>query len=246
MSSLHPWGRKAPRDLYALHECARQGCAICLGFLLRQNENLIHFVVQRQYQGSAGYRDLVQEGRIGLWRAIQHFDPTRGTPFGSYALVAIQYHIWRAVVLSERQCPSPEVLEQVAADLAESVQEDENPCVDPAVVFELREQHRVLLAAVQATCDRHSARWEHALVAYGLDGYPASSLAEVGRRDGVTRERMRQYREHALAHLRVRLVTGPYLVWCNRDTRATYQRFQALTRKALRQLGHRPRARRRA
>jgi RNA polymerase sigma factor (sigma-70 family) len=246
MSSLHPRGRKAPTDPLALQACARQGCATCMDALLRRHENLVHFLVQRQYRGSAGYRDLVQAGRIGLWRALQHFDPARGIPFATYARIAIQRHVWRAVALAQRQCPSPEVLAQVAADQAALVQADEDPCADPAVVFDQREQRRALLAAMQATCDQHSVRWEHALVAYGLDGYPARSLAEVGRRDGVTREQMRQYREQALAHLRVRLVTGPYLVLCDRDTRATYQRLQALTRKALRQLGHRPRARRRA
>jgi len=43
------------------------------------------------------YEDLLQEGRIGLWQAVLHFDPHRGVAFSTYAWAAIVRRIWRAV-----------------------------------------------------------------------------------------------------------------------------------------------------
>jgi len=38
-----------------------------------------------QARASVAYEDLLQEGRIGLWQAVLHFDPKRGTAFFAYA-----------------------------------------------------------------------------------------------------------------------------------------------------------------
>jgi RNA polymerase sigma factor (sigma-70 family) len=49
------------------------------------------------------YDDLVQEGRIALWRAVLGFDPQRGVAFSSYAGKAIERRIWQAVARARRQ-----------------------------------------------------------------------------------------------------------------------------------------------
>jgi len=50
---------------------------------------LVHAVVRRQWRGGWSYADIVQEGQIGLWQAIQKYDPGRGVRFSTYAWVAI-------------------------------------------------------------------------------------------------------------------------------------------------------------
>lgn len=236
MSSLHPPGAQGPIEPQAMHTCARQGCPVCMEQLLRQHEPLVHLVVQSQVRGEVPYGDLVQEGRFALWRAIRGFDPTRGTSFSAYAGTAIRHRIWLITFRARRQCPPRAVLERLAADVAAYADaEDPYSGADPAELLERREPARLLLAAVRRTCDRSCALWERALLAYGLDGAPVQSLAAVGRRWGVTREYLRQCREAILVRLRVQLVIGPFLAACGRDTRATYQRFQALNRAARRQ-----------
>jgi DNA-directed RNA polymerase specialized sigma subunit len=77
---------------------------------MAQHEGLVHLVARRQWSGPLGYEETVQEGRIGLWRAILGFDPGRGVSFSTYAGVAIARKIWQAVKLRQvRQ----EKLEQV-------------------------------------------------------------------------------------------------------------------------------------
>jgi hypothetical protein len=51
---------------------------------------------------------VLQVGHIGLWHALQRFDPERGAAFSSYAIPAITRSIWRAVVLAQRK-PSEEL-----------------------------------------------------------------------------------------------------------------------------------------
>jgi DNA-directed RNA polymerase sigma subunit (sigma70/sigma32) len=65
--------------------CAQAGCPDCLEILLRENDGLIHSVVQRQRIAGIEYEELIQEGRIALWQSILHFDPGRGYAFSTYA-----------------------------------------------------------------------------------------------------------------------------------------------------------------
>ena len=89
MSTVHPINPREP-DAYV---CAQGGCQVCLDGLIRQHEGLVHVVLRRQARGGVAYEDLLQEGRIGLWQAVLHFDPHRGVAFSTYAGVAIERRI---------------------------------------------------------------------------------------------------------------------------------------------------------
>lgn len=54
------------------------------------------------YLPGADAEDLVQEGMIGLFRAIQDFDPAKGA-FGSFAKLCVQRQVISAVKASTRQ-----------------------------------------------------------------------------------------------------------------------------------------------
>jgi RNA polymerase primary sigma factor len=71
--------------------CAQAGCPDCLEALLRENKGLIQSVIQKQVIRGIDYANLVQEGRIGVWLAILHYDPALGYAFSTYAWAAIRY-----------------------------------------------------------------------------------------------------------------------------------------------------------
>jgi RNA polymerase sigma factor (sigma-70 family) len=78
---------------------AQAGDAVSLARLMDQHDGLVHHILRRQWCDSLTYSEVLQEGRIGLWRAILGFDPERGVAFSTYASVAIARRVWRAVAL---------------------------------------------------------------------------------------------------------------------------------------------------
>jgi RNA polymerase sigma factor (sigma-70 family) len=53
------------------------------------NIKLVHYVLRRRFPLQAKDPDLVQLGLIGLWKAVQRFDPARETTFSTYAVPTI-------------------------------------------------------------------------------------------------------------------------------------------------------------
>ena len=64
--------------------------------------------VARRYQGAGlGLLDLVQEGNLGLMRAVDRFDHTKGFKFSTYATWWIRQSIGRALADSSRTIRVP-------------------------------------------------------------------------------------------------------------------------------------------
>ena len=59
---------------------------------LRENEKLVYYTLKRYYPTFRDDEDIIQCGRIGLWRAIKTFDPSRGL-FSTHAVLMIRCEI---------------------------------------------------------------------------------------------------------------------------------------------------------
>jgi RNA polymerase sigma factor (sigma-70 family) len=216
MSIVHPLDPAGP----VIFGCAQSGCQECQEALLRRHEGLVHVVLRRQARGGEAYEDLLQEGRIALWRAVLRFDPQRGVAFSTYAGVAIKRRIWDAVARANR----PQGWQAVP----------EPP--DPLMLAEEQLWRYQVRAVLTETLGRLPGHWRQVLVAaYGLDGQPPCTLAALGRQFGVTREAVRQWRNHALLLLRLPPFSGRLRTVCEQNSRASYARSQALNRAWLRQ-----------
>ena len=188
--------------------CAQAGCQACLDALLREHTGLIHTILRRVAHAGVPYEELVQAGRLALWRAVRGFDPARGVRFSTYGGRAIERALWHAV----RQARQPE---RVLPAL-----EPPEPEPGPAV-------RAALLAAVQ----RLPPRLQGVLLAvYGLDEQPPWSRAAVGRCWGLSRERIRQLHDEALVLLRHPGYSPSLSQVCAQDTRASYQQTLRATR----------------
>lgn len=53
--------------------------------LIQSNLWVVPIVVRRFYKHGNGFEDLVAEGNLGLYRALERFDPARGLRFSTYA-----------------------------------------------------------------------------------------------------------------------------------------------------------------
>ncbi|MCK4451577.1 MAG: hypothetical protein KAX26_13410, partial [Anaerolineae bacterium] len=68
-----------------LFQQARAGCSASLNTLMDRHDGLVQAVVRQQVLGDLPFAEALQAGRIGLWRAILGFDPSRGLAFSTYA-----------------------------------------------------------------------------------------------------------------------------------------------------------------
>lgn len=153
---------------------------------LRANEDLVHWVVQRQTRGCLSYNDAVQEGRIALWLALERYDPERGRLSG-YAVPAVKRAVWSAAGKARRQAAHAVLASEPAG---ETWSGDE--AVDRAL-------ERVL---VQRMVDRLPGRLRYVIILrYGLDGTGESTFRQIGLRLGVTRQRAHQLHKKALLDL---------------------------------------------
>jgi len=214
MSSVH---RPAPEGPMR-YTCAQAGCQVCMEGLLRQHDGLVHWVIRRDCRSDLAYAELVHEGQIALWQAIMHYDAGRGVAFSSYAVPAIRHRLWRLVQEAER----PQGYGVLAA------------AADPAELAAQVWQRQAVRAALGELLAYLPERSYHVIVSsYGLDGEAPLSLAAIGRLNGLSRERVRQLRNDALALLRLPALSGRLRRLCEQGSRADYRRSEALNRAWL-------------
>ena len=183
----------------------------------------MHAVLRRQWRGEAAVADLLQEGRIGLWQAILHFDPRRGYAFSTYAWYAIQHKIWRAVRRERRHRELVEARAQRESLWARP--EPPNPLY---VAEEALWCERVCATLAEMVAQLPEPLQEVVVVYYGLDGGPPCTLATLGSWYGVTGEMVRVWRNEALLQLRMPLYSAQLRELCDQDSRQAYVHAQAL------------------
>jgi RNA polymerase sporulation-specific sigma factor len=172
-----------------LFQQAQAGCQGCLNHLMARHDGLVNAVVRQQVLGDLPFDEALQAGRIGLWRAILGYDPTRGTAFSSYAWASIMRQVWREVKEYPDHQPS-------------AVPDDNLPSrcqPDPALLWEAQEIRQALHELVQ----RLPQRMRQVIVLrYGLDGSPPSGYRQIGSRLGLSHELARLLHRDALVWMR--------------------------------------------
>jgi DNA-directed RNA polymerase sigma subunit (sigma70/sigma32) len=89
--------RKCPplsrADEHALAARARVGDVAAKQKLVRHNLAFVVAYARKHCRGAVRLDDLVQEGSVGLLRAVEKFDPDAGTRFLTYAAWWIRAHV---------------------------------------------------------------------------------------------------------------------------------------------------------
>jgi RNA polymerase sigma factor (sigma-70 family) len=205
---------------------AQAGCRDSLARLMAAHDGLVHAVVRQQVLGHLPFAEAVQAGRIGLWRAILHFDPQRGTAFSTYAWTCIMHRVWREVKLAERaQGQTGQYLP--LGEAATRMGEDG----DPAHTWAARVVYGALWDLIAHLPERLRIV---VLARYELTGQPQIFYSEIGAGLGVSGERARQLHTEALIWLRQPART---LLGCH--TLADYETVEAETQRWLQWRGGR-------
>lgn len=232
---------------------ALKGCEQSRKRMIESNLRLVVKISRRYINRGLPLLDLIEEGNLGLIRAVEKFDPERGFRFSTYATWWIRQTIERAIMnqtrvirlpihvvkelnvylrasreLSQKLDHEP-TAEEIATHLDVEVEAvtkmlalnervasmdtpigansdrtlvdtvEDTSVNDPVDVL----QNDNMTSSLDSWLDDLSEKQREVLTRrFGLRGHETSTLEEVGREIGLTRERVRQIQVEALKRLR--------------------------------------------
>ena len=100
------WAERAGVALHELRRALHRGRR-AKERMIQANLRLVVAVAKKYQQRGLELLDLVQEGTLGLERAVERFDPTRGFRFSTYAYWWIRQGITRAIASQSRTIRLP-------------------------------------------------------------------------------------------------------------------------------------------
>ena len=106
LTNHHMVGTERGEDVI-LVRAARDGDENASGELIRRYRGLIRCKARSYFLVGADREDVIQEGMIGLYKAIRDYDATRQASFHSFAELCVTRQIITAVKAATRQKHSP-------------------------------------------------------------------------------------------------------------------------------------------
>ena len=117
---------KTPRSLRSLKMAVRRGDE-ARSQLIEANLRLVVSIAKKYRNRGMAFLDLIQEGNLGLMKAVERFDPDKGFRFSTYATWWIRQAITRAIADQSRTIRIPvhlvEIINRLVATQREMTQE---------------------------------------------------------------------------------------------------------------------------
>ena len=85
----------------------RKGEKAIIDYLMEKYKNLVRKEANAMFLLGGENDDLIQEGMIGLFKAVQDYEPDQGASFFSFAKLCISRQMYSAIEASKRKKHSP-------------------------------------------------------------------------------------------------------------------------------------------
>jgi RNA polymerase primary sigma factor len=234
-----------------------ENCPAARDRMIRSNLRLVVCIAKKFADRGMALPDLIEEGNLGLLRAVEAFDPEQGARFSTYAAWWIKQSIKRALVNAAQPVHVPAYMVELVSrwkkhyaeecerlgrtpslhEMAEAMDlplrkvrivrealratqrptqagggDGESPgfeqtladsrTPEPGAAAEQADELQALEQMLELISDREATILR---LRYGLEGEEPLTLKQIGKRIGITRERVRQIEQQALQRLHERM-----------------------------------------
>lgn len=153
-------------------------------FLVEKYKNLVRKNVRSYYLVGADNEDLIQEGMVGLFKAIRDYNPKRDTIFMTFASLCISRHI-RSVVTSYNRKKNGPLNTYVSFDEKINDDTDDSFTVKDTLYSETRHNPEELLIAkeqivtIKTLIDENLSKFERQVLELYIEGLSYTEIAKI-------------------------------------------------------------------
>lgn len=184
-------------------EAMKKGDTSAKNELIEHNLRLVAHIIKKYYSNSVQQDDLISIGTIGLIKAINTFDPDKGTRLATYAARCIENEILMQFRAQKKTAQDISVNEPIDTD------SEGNPLTlmdiistEDEIVEDIYKM--TMLKKLASEIEKISDPREKSIIImrYGLDGGKAMTQLEVSKKLNISRSYVSRIEKKALKSLR--------------------------------------------
>ncbi len=183
----------------------REGDENARNTLIERNLRLVAFVAKKYYQSGKDYEDLISIGTIGLIKAINKFDESKGIRFATYAVRCIHNEILMCLRSEKKLVNEVSMNEPIGFDYeGNEINLMDILCDEDESVFKevnLKLDTKRLYEGVESVLDDRER--EIIILRYGLYGKKALAQRTIAKALGISRSYVSRIEKKAIEKLEI-------------------------------------------
>ncbi len=161
---------------------AQNGSAEAVNSLLQGYKSLVNKIARSYFLIGGDMEDIVQEGMIGLYKAIINFSPNKHASFKTFASLCIKHQIQTAVKVASSE---KNMMLSTALPIAEQIREEEDEEIEILIPSHLpspddKVLEREKMEELKNSITSALSPLENKILALYLRGYSYNEIAQIG------------------------------------------------------------------